>query len=158
MHEHFKLGNSTIRYICDTQHLNIICIISYFDIFPFFRALLPYIILIRLHRNAGPFLLSFSCYSQYNCRSQYSYNRDYYRSLFNSIAYFAKNTGKHRVFVIAIHTCKCTILILGPLQFGLSHRCTIHNNTGWLLFIVLHLVNRLVWYHSYFTQYNYYGD
>ena len=38
---HFKLGNSTIKYICDTQHLNIICIISYFGIFLYFKALLP---------------------------------------------------------------------------------------------------------------------
>ena len=34
------LGNSTIIYICDTQHLNIICIILYFNIFTFL-ALLP---------------------------------------------------------------------------------------------------------------------
>ena len=27
----FNLGNSTIRYICDTQYLNIIYIIPYFD-------------------------------------------------------------------------------------------------------------------------------
>ena len=32
----FMVGNSTIRYICDTHHLNIICIISYFKIIPFF--------------------------------------------------------------------------------------------------------------------------
>ena len=31
----FKLGNSTIRYICDTQHLIIFCIILYSEIFPF---------------------------------------------------------------------------------------------------------------------------
>ena len=31
----FKLCNSTIIYIWDTQHLDIICIRSYFDIFPF---------------------------------------------------------------------------------------------------------------------------
>ena len=52
------LDDSTIRYICDAQNLNIICIISYFDIFPFFKHYFPYniyaIILISLHRNAGP--------------------------------------------------------------------------------------------------------
>ena len=52
------LGNSTIRYISDKQHLNIICIISYFDIFHFFDNYLHYniidIILISLHRTAGP--------------------------------------------------------------------------------------------------------
>ena len=31
------LGNSTVRYICDTRNLNIICIILYFDIFPFIQ-------------------------------------------------------------------------------------------------------------------------
>ena len=41
-----------IRYIYDTPHLNIICIISYSDIFHFFRAYT--IILISLQRTAGP--------------------------------------------------------------------------------------------------------
>ena len=36
----FKLGNSIVRYIYDTHHLNIICIILYFDMIPFFQALL----------------------------------------------------------------------------------------------------------------------
>ena len=35
----FKLGNSNLRYIYDTPHLNTICVISYFDIFTFFRVL-----------------------------------------------------------------------------------------------------------------------
>ena len=52
------LGDSTIRYICDTQHLSIICIISYFDTIPFFEHYFHYniyaIILISLHRAAGP--------------------------------------------------------------------------------------------------------
>ena len=55
---HFMLGDITIRYIYDTQHLNIICIISYFDIFPIFCHYYYYntyaIILIRLQRTAGP--------------------------------------------------------------------------------------------------------
>ena len=54
----FKLGAITIRYIYDTHHLNIICIISYFDIFPFFKALLPLQhichFLISLHGTTGP--------------------------------------------------------------------------------------------------------
>ena len=54
----FILGNSTIRYICYTQHLNIMCIIFYFNIFPFFKHYLHYniyaIILISLHLNSGP--------------------------------------------------------------------------------------------------------
>ena len=105
----FKLGNSTIKYICDTQHLNIISIISYFDIYILFfghsyHCTIYAIILISLHRTAGPFTLSFSCYPQYDFHSQYSYNGDYFCSLFDSIAYFANSTGEHLVFLIAIHT------------------------------------------------------
>ena len=52
------LGDITIRYIYDTQHLNIICIISYSEIFPFSGHYYHYniyaIILIGLHCNAGP--------------------------------------------------------------------------------------------------------
>ena len=53
------LGNSNIRYIFDTQHLNILCIISYFDIFPFFSKHYFHhniyaIVLVNLHRTAGP--------------------------------------------------------------------------------------------------------
>ena len=54
----FMLDNSTIRYICDTYNLNIICILSYFNIFSFLKHYLHYniyaIILITLHRNTGP--------------------------------------------------------------------------------------------------------
>ena len=38
----FMLGNSAIRHIFDTQHLNIICLISYFNILPFFRNYFDY--------------------------------------------------------------------------------------------------------------------
>ena len=31
----FKLGNTTVRYIYDKKHFNILYIISYFDIVPF---------------------------------------------------------------------------------------------------------------------------
>ena len=52
------LDNSTIGYIYDIQHLNIICIISYFEIFPFLKHYFHYniyaIILISLHHTAGP--------------------------------------------------------------------------------------------------------
>ena len=129
-------------------------ILSYFLFFGHYYHYTIYaIILIRLHRTYGPFALSLCCYSQCNFHFKYSYNRDCLCLSFNSIAYFANNTGKHRVFVIAIHTCKCTILILGLLRFGLSRRYTIQNNKWWLLFIVLHLVDRLVWYCSDFTHY-----
>ena len=65
--------NSTIRYICDTQHLNIICIISYFNIFPFFRALFPlqhicyYLNLPTLYRWTIP--MSIIWYLKYICSS-----------------------------------------------------------------------------------------
>ena len=53
----FMLGNSTIRYICDTNHLNILCIILYFDISPFFKHYFYYsiyaIILISLQCAVG---------------------------------------------------------------------------------------------------------
>ena len=65
----FKSGNITIRYIYDTQHSNIILILSYFEISPFFKHYFHYniyaIILIYLHRTTGPFTLSILCYSQY---------------------------------------------------------------------------------------------
>ena len=52
----FKLGESTIICIYDTQHLNIICIISYSDIFPYFQHYYHYniyvIILMSLHCTA----------------------------------------------------------------------------------------------------------
>ena len=54
----FKLGNSTKRYIYDTQNLNIICIILYSAIFPFFEHYFHFIIyaisLVSLHRTYGP--------------------------------------------------------------------------------------------------------
>ena len=52
------LGDSNIRYIYDTQHFNIICIISYSIIFLFFKYYYHYniyaIIIISLHCTAGP--------------------------------------------------------------------------------------------------------
>ena len=66
---HFMSGYSTIRYIYDTQHLNIFYIISYFGIFSFFEHFPPYniitIILIRLNRTAGPSRCLLFSYLQY---------------------------------------------------------------------------------------------
>ena len=130
----FKLVNSTVRHIYDTHHLNIIYIISYFNIFPFFEHYYHYtiyaIVLIRIHRTAGPFTFYGCCYLQYIFCLQYRYNRNYLQFSFDSIAYSSNNTGEHRIFIVNIHTCKCTILILGILRFGLSHMYTIQNNTG----------------------------
>ena len=78
--------------------------------------------------------------------------------------------GQHSVLVIAIHTCKCALLILGPLHFGILHRyiyshylfsfCKICYSEKYrrLLVIVLQLVDRLVRYCSDITQYSYYSD
>ena len=56
LYVHFMSGEITIRYIFDTHHLNIICIISYYDIFTLFLALLLLqhicCFLISLHRTA----------------------------------------------------------------------------------------------------------
>ena len=137
--------------------MNIIRIILYFKIFPFFHYYRYNIFSIKwisLHRTVGPFVLFFSCYSQYNCYLQYRYNHDYFRLLFDYIAYSASTMGKHCVLVIIIHT-----LILRLLRLGLSHKYNIHNNKGWLFVIVPHFFfDRFVWYCSVFTQYSYYCE
>ena len=131
----FDLGNSTVICIYDTQHFHIICIILYFNIFPFFWALLPLqhmcYYFIQLHRTAGTFTLFICCYLKYICCLQYRYYRDYLRFLFDYIVYSANSTGGHCAFMINIHTCKFTILILGLLWFDLSHLYTIQNNKEW---------------------------
>ena len=61
----FRLGISTIRFILDTHHLNIIGIISCLEIFFFFLAILPLhhviytIILLGIGRTAEPLMLYF---------------------------------------------------------------------------------------------------
>ena len=66
--------DSTIRYIFDAQHLNIIHIILYFDIFPFFENFFLYniisILLISLHCTAGHSCCLFFTYLQYICLSK----------------------------------------------------------------------------------------
>ena len=120
------------------------CILTYFLFFEnCYHCTIYAIILISPHHTAGPFNFSIRCYSKYIYHFQYKYIRDYFWLLFDSIAYSANNTGKHRVSVINIHTCKCTILILGLLWFGLSHRYTIQKNTGWRFLIVLHFLTCL---------------
>ena len=69
----FMLGNSIIRYIYDTHHLNIIFITSYLDIFPFLEHYFHYniyaIILLSQHRTAGPSHCILFKYLQYICCS-----------------------------------------------------------------------------------------
>ena len=104
--------------------MNTICIILYFVIFPSHYTI-GAIILIVLHRTAGPFMFPRQV------------NRDYSRLFSSYIAYSANNTGKHCVLVINIHTSKCNTLILGLLRFGLLHRYNIQDNAEWLFYIVL---------------------
>ena len=63
---------------------------------------------------------------------------------FDSIAYSTNNRGKHCVFVIYIHTCKCTTLIFILMRFGLLHWYNIQDNTGWLFFIQSYTVFKVL--------------
>ena len=51
---------------------------------------------------------------------------------FDSITYSTNNTGEHCVFMINIHTCKCTTWIFILMRFGLSNWYNIQDITGWL--------------------------
>ena len=133
----FMLVNSSIRYICDTQHLNIICIISYFNIFHFFNHYfycnIYAIILINLHRTAGP-------------------SHCLFFDIYNKFVVVA--TDKLRLFTVVIslhcilrqqygwtlrlrdlqtHRGKCNLLIFILLLFCLSHRKHLQDITRWFL-------------------------
>ena len=132
------LGNITIRYICDTQHLNIICIISYFYIFPFLEHYFHYniysIILIILNRTSGPFRCLII-----DTNNTFSFlrpiNRDYSRLLFDYITYSAKNMGEHCVFVIYQHRGKCNSLMFTLLLFCLSRQIPLDPHVVYCLHI-----------------------
>ena len=145
----FKLGDITIRYIYDTHHLNIICIISYFNIFTFFKEWLALQYICYSFNKTAPYrwtlTLYILCCSQCIFCPQDRLKCDYSRLSIDFIAYSANNTGKRCVFVMYIHKGKCTTLIFIILWFGLSHQYYIQDNTWWLFFIVLHIVKRFVW-------------
>ena len=105
---YFKLGNITIRVILDTHNLNIINSILCFNIFFFFLAIchntVYTIIWIGVHRMYEPFVLYFSFHFQH------SYQRDKCLSLMGYISHLPKLRGNHRIFVITIKKCKCSIL------------------------------------------------
>ena len=125
------LGNSTIRYICDAQHFNIIYLISYIDIFPFYEHYFHYkiyaIILISLHCTSGPSRCLLFIYLQYICRSYKPINRNYSRLVFDYIAYSAKNTGRRFIVVIYRHKGERDALIIILLLFFycVEYRCTL---------------------------------
>ena len=130
------LGNITIRYIIDTQHLNIIHIISYFDIFPFFCiiSITTYIILFYSAYTVPldppvVYSLVFTIHLLFlrpiNC--------DYSQLSFDYISYSSNNVGKLYVIVIYIHKGKCNSLIFILLIFCLSHLKHVQDKTSWLL-------------------------
>ena len=119
------LGNSNIRYTCDTQNLNIICIISYFNIF-FFSSIIyitTYMILfysactVPLDPPVVYYLISTIYLSFLR-----TINRNYSRLSFGYITYSSNNTGKCCILVIYQHKGKCNSLILIILLFCLSHQ------------------------------------
>ena len=133
------LGNSTIRYICDTHHLNIICLILYFDIFPFFGALFPLqhicYYLLSLNRTSGPSHCVLVYIFKINLSFLQSINRDYSRLLFDYIAYSANNTGIHCDVVIYQHKVSCNTLIIILLLFCLSRLVPMYPHVVYCLHI-----------------------
>ena len=123
---HSKLGIINIRYILDTQHLNIISIISCFDIFFFLGGILS------LHHI---------CY-YFNSRTPYDrslgvvFYLPFARELsmwilpyfMGSITCLQTVRGNHRKIVIIVQKCKCSILQLLISRFDQSH---------WYLYILL---------------------
>ena len=73
--------------------------------------------------------------------TRYSYYCDYFRSLIDYIAYLPTLRDKHPIFVIDIQTCKCAILILGLLRFGLSH---LYIYTRYLFFFLWNMQFRTI--------------
>ena len=136
------LGNSTIIYICETQNLNIICIILYFSIFPFLRWLFPLKHIWYYFNKPTPYnwTLTFSIVNIFTIHFSFQrpINHNYSRLLFDYIAYSAKNTGKCGVFFIYRNKGKCNLLIIILLLFCLSRRNQIQDITRWFFIIVLH--------------------
>ena len=130
----FKLFNSTIRYVYDTQHLNIICVISYFNIFPVFFSIITITTCMLLFYTAytvplDPHVVYYFLFA-INLLFEILVNRDYLRLSFDYIVYYANNTSKRCVFVIYTHKSKCTTFIFVLLRFGLWHQYNIQYNTG----------------------------
>ena len=126
------------------MHLNIICLISYFDIFPFFQPLSPlqhicyYFNKPTLYRWNPTlsivyiFTIHFLLLQLINC--------DYSRFLFDYIAYSTNNTVRHCVFVIYRHKGKCDTLIIILLLFCLSRLLPLYPH----IVYCLHIYNTFV--------------
>ena len=129
------------------------------------------IILIVLHRTAGPFTLYFSFHSQYNFHWQYIYNRDYLRPLFDYITYFSNNSGQNSCLSYChTHMQVCYIDIRNTTVWSIAsiyiYTLIIFLSVKYAVQIVhrlfgstvLHQVYRLVRYCSDITQYIYYCE
>ena len=118
----FMLGNITIKYICDTQHLNFICLISYFDMLPFFWALFPLKHICYYFNKRTPYRWTLTLSIVYKFKINLSFlrppNRNYSQSLFDYIAYSSNNTGRHCVVFIYQYKGKYNALIFIPLLFS----------------------------------------
>ena len=53
---------------------------------------------------------------------QYSYKHDHWLSLADCITYLLTVRGNHRIFVITLQICKCSIFLLVLLRFDISCR------------------------------------
>ena len=119
----FMLGNSTIKYICDTQRLNIICLILYFDIFTIIRSLFPLQHICYYFNKPAPYRWTLTLPIVYIFTIHLSFlwliSHDYSQLLFYFITYFVNNTGKCFVFVIYQHRSKFIVLIIIVLLFCL---------------------------------------
>ena len=120
----FKLGNSTITYIYDRQNLNIICILSYFDIFPFFRELLP--------------LQHVCCY--FNQPTSYRCTLHVVYSLLSAIHFLFARPVKPRLFTVVVwlYRILCqkygrTLRLCDQHTQRLVHYIDIHTTAVWFL-------------------------
>ena len=106
--------------------MNIICLISYFDIFPFSKALFPlqHICYYFDEPTPYPWTLTFSIFYIFTIHLSFQQpiNCNYSRLLFDNIAYSPNNTGRRCVFVIHWHKGKCNLLIIILLLFCLSRQ------------------------------------
>ena len=133
------LGNSNIIYICDTQNLNIICLISYFDILPFFRELFPLQHICYYLNKPKPYRWNITLYIVYKFTIHLSFlrpiKRDYSRLLFDYISYSAKNRGRRCVVVIYQQKGKRNALITILVLFCLLRQVPLYPHVVYCLHI-----------------------
>ena len=133
----FRLGYCTIRYIYDTFHLNIICLISYFDIFTFFRVLFPLQHICYYFNKPTPYYLNLTLSIVYIFTIYLPFlrpiNHNYSRFLFDYISYSANNTGRRCAVIIYRHKGKCDVLIIIILIYCLSRQVPLYPHVVYCL-------------------------